>query len=149
MGAAGCVHRGDHDTVVWVNDAVVTSVGAATGLGFLMGPVFAVATPLFTPSIGMENLNDKHEVSWLLALSEGEEQREGIRSADQLWDRCDLWLIWSLLPPVGVCMCSQSRCVACSAQAEPGLIALWFRSGSAGRWHCRPRACAWRLRHRR
>lgn len=63
MGAAGCVHRGDHDTVVWVNDAVVTSVGAATGLGFLMGPVFAAATPLLSPTIGMENLNDKHEVS--------------------------------------------------------------------------------------
>jgi hypothetical protein len=63
MRAAAGVDRGDHGTVVWVKDPVVPSIGTATGLGFLMGPVFAAATALLSPTIGMENLNDKHEVS--------------------------------------------------------------------------------------
>ena len=73
MGAAGGVERGDHGTVVGMKDPVVPSIGTATGLGFLMGPVFAAATPLLSPTIGMENLNDKHEVSadGFLSVKEG------------------------------------------------------------------------------
>ena len=83
MGAAGGVERGDHGTVAWMKDPVVPSVGTATGLGFLMGPVFAAATPLLSPTIGMENLNDKHKVSAGCFLSVKNESR------GMAWD---LWI---------------------------------------------------------
>jgi hypothetical protein len=58
--AAVGVDGGNHLITALINDAVVTPVGAAAGLGFQVGPVFDGKTPLFAPAIGMKRLNDIH-----------------------------------------------------------------------------------------
>lgn len=58
--AAVVIDSGDDLGAALIDDAVMTSVGAAAGLGFEVGPVLDGKTPLFAPAIGMKRLNDIH-----------------------------------------------------------------------------------------